>query len=70
MGVNPLDEIEKWLNRCESGEAGILVVGNRGLGKDKWIVLDVTQTYNIVYNRGEVYSATVEVTLEEYLEAM
>lgn len=70
MVSNPLDEINKWLIKCRAGTTETLVIGNRGIGMDQWSVQSVSQAYNIIYNHGEVYSASVDVTLEEYIRRL
>lgn len=69
-GVKPRTEAEKWLALSRSGKAETLVLGSRAMGVDKWTVQRVSQVYNIILNRGEVYSASVDVTLEEYVEVL
>lgn len=67
-GVSPRIEAEKWLRMSRAGEAHILVIGTRALGMDKWTVEDVSQAWDVVFNRGELYSCKVDITLEEYIE--
>lgn len=69
-GVNPLIEIDKWLRKCRSGTVETFVIGNKGFGLDKWSVKSVSQSFNVIYNKGEVFSASVNVTLEEYVEVL
>ncbi|MGG1599314.1 phage tail protein [Paenibacillus naphthalenovorans] len=66
-GVKPRDEMERWLIKSRTGEVETLVIGNRGLGVDRWKVLSVSQAWNVVMNRGELFSGQVDITLEEYL---
>lgn len=68
FGVKPVDEANQWLIRSRAGTVDTLVIGNRALGMDKWSVKSVSQMWNVILNRGEVYSASVDVELEEYLE--
>lgn len=69
-GVNPRVEAEKWLSICREGLAYPLVVGTKALGVDKWTVENVSQAWGIIFNRGELYSCNVDVTLEEYVEVL
>lgn len=68
-GVNPRVDAEKWLRMNRAGEAHVLVIGTRALGLDKWTVENVSQAWNVIFNKGELYSCDIDVTLEEYVEA-
>lgn len=69
-GVNPRIEAEKWLRMCRAGLAYPLVIGTRALGMDKWTIESVSQAWDVVMNRGELYSCKVDITLEEYIEEL
>ena len=68
-GVNPREEMNKWLEYARSGQAEILVVGV-ALGVDKLVVKSVSQAWGVVFNRGEIFSGKVDVTLEEYISEL
>lgn len=70
FGVKPREEMERWLRKSRAGTADVLVIGNRALGVDKWIVKSVSQMWNVVLNKGEVFSGQVEIELEEYMEEL
>lgn len=67
-GVKPLEEMNKWLRYARNGYAEVLVIGTHALGVDKWIVKSVSQVWNTVWNKGELLSGNVDITLEEYVE--
>lgn len=69
-GVKPREEMDRWLIKARSGTAEVLVIGNKGLGLDKWVVKSVSQMWNVVLNRGEVFSGSVDIELEEYVEVL
>ena len=69
-GVNPRVDAEKWLRMNRAGQAHMLVIGDRWLGLDKWTVENVSQAWNMVFNKGELYSCSVDITLEEYIEVI
>ncbi len=69
-GVKPIDEMNRWLEKARTGHAETLAIGNRLLGVDKWTVQKVSQMWDVIFNKGEVYSGKVEVSLEEYLEEL
>lgn len=66
-GVKPRDELEKWVQMVNEGTVDVLVVGTKALGKDKWSVKSVSETWGVVFNKGELFSAKVDITLEEYI---
>lgn len=70
LGVKPRHEMERWLEKARSGTAETLVVGNKGLGVDKWTVKSVSQAWGVVLHEGEVYSGKVDIQLEEYVEEL
>lgn len=70
FGVKPREEMELWLRKSRSGTAEILVIGNRALGVDKWIVKSVSQAWGVILNKGEVFSGKVDIELEEYVEEL
>lgn len=69
-GVKPRSEMETWLNLVNTGVADILVIGTRALGTDKWIVKSVSEAWDVIFNKGELYSGKIDVTLEEYIEVI
>lgn len=64
-GVSP-KKIEKKLIRCvENGTVAPLVIGRRSICKNAMLV-GVSESYGIVLERGEVYSAQFDLTMTEY----
>lgn len=70
LGVVPKDEIQKWIEKVESGTADYLVIGGEPLGDDRWKVDSVSEARNCTWNDGKLYSATLEVTMKEYISEM
>lgn len=68
-GVSPREEMNKWLEYARNGEAETLVVGEP-LGVDKWVVKSISQAWDVIFNRGEIFSGKVDVTLEEYISSV
>lgn len=67
LGVNPIAIIDK-LNELKSqGIADVLVIGNKVIGVDKFIIKEVSTAYEIIYNNGFIFSAKVDLSLEEYI---
>lgn len=70
QGVNPRKMAENFLIMNRSGEVHPLVIGGKGLGIDKWIITSVSQAWDTVFNRGQLYSCKVDLTLQEYITAI
>jgi hypothetical protein len=69
-GVKPRTEMDLWLAKARDGVAETFVIGDKPLGEDKWIVKSVSQAWNTVFNRGELFSGKLDVTLEEYISEL
>lgn len=70
QGVNPREMADKLLKMNRNGEAHALVIGKSGLGFDKWIITNVSQAWNTIFNKGQLYSCKVDLTLQEYVSTM
>jgi phage protein U len=66
-GVKPREQMDKWLEYTRKGVAETLVIGGKPLGVDKWAVKSVSEVWNTVFKDGELFSGTIEVSLEEYV---
>ncbi len=67
LGVSPTGETEKIRRYMNDGRPLPLVIGNKAYGSYRWVVTGYnlkTQAYD---RRGNVYLATLSVTLQEYL---
>lgn len=69
-GVKPRDEMEKWLSLVNTGSVDVLVIGTKAIGQDKWSVKSVSEAWGVVFNKGELFSGKIDVTLEEYIEVI
>ena len=61
LGV--LEAIE---NMVENGTAETLVIGNRPVGNNPFRLTGSSETWGVVYNRGELARASMTINLEEY----
>lgn len=68
LGVDPLAEVVKMFNIERSGQAVPLTVGTKGYGKYRWTITKHTEKMKAFYRNGDVHTATVSVSLLEYLE--
>lgn len=69
-GVKPREEMDRWLMKAREGIAETLVIGDKPLGVDKWVVTSVSQAWDTVFNRGELFSGRVDITLQEYISTL
>lgn len=70
FGTKPRTEMDKWIRKERAGEVAPLVIGNRVLGLDKWKIISVSQMWNVVLSKGEIFSGSVDIELEEYVEVL
>lgn len=66
LGVRPRDVLEAIENMVENGTAETLVIGNRPVGNNPFRLTGSSETWGVVYNRGELARASVTINLEEY----
>ena len=67
LGVDPRAEVVKLWNIERSGRAVPLTVGTKGYGKYRWNILKHEMKMKTFYGNGDVHTATVSVSLQEYL---
>lgn len=67
-GINPIKEYKKLKTYNQNGEAHELVIGGEIIGQDKYVIIDMSASYNIIYRNGFVFSMQVDLNLEEYIE--
>ena len=51
----------------EAGEVNELVIGKKRVGKNKWAITKVTQSWDVILRGGELYKATMNLSLQEYV---
>lgn len=67
LGVDPMAEVVKIWNIERSGKAVPLTIGARVYGKYRWNITKHEMKMKAFYRNGEVHTATVSVSLQEYL---
>ena len=67
LGVDPIAEVVKLWNIERSGRAVPLTVGTKGYGKYRWNITKHEMKMKTFYGNGDVHTATVSVSLQEYL---
>ena len=66
LGVRPRTVLEEIENMVETGTAERLVIGTSPVGKNPVRLTGSSETWDVIYNRGELARATMTITLEEY----
>ena len=66
-GVRPRRTLESIENAIESGRVESLVIGAAKVGKNKWKITQMSETWDTILSHGELMKASLDLTLEEYL---
>lgn len=65
LGVKPWKVMHEMRKATVNGKVYPLVIGKHRVGKRKWYISRMSEMHNIVLVGGAIFSATVELTLEE-----
>lgn len=68
LGVKPRKQLEKIEKMIESGYVDYLVIGNKAIGVNKFAITSMSETWDVVYSGGKLARATLDITMEEYVE--
>lgn len=67
LGIRPREVLNSIEAAVESGEAEYLVIGGWPVGNNRFYISSVSEAYDMVLAGGEIASATLNVTMEEYV---
>lgn len=67
LGVPPRDMLEEIEDMVERGKAEYLIIGQRQVGNRRWALTKSSETWDKILVKGELYRATAELTLQEYV---
>lgn len=67
LGVDPMAEVVKLWNIEREGRAVSLTIGTHGYGKYRWNIVKLELKPCAHYVNGDIHTATVSVSLQEYL---
>ncbi|MDM5278795.1 phage tail protein [Paenibacillus silvae] len=67
LGLNPRKEVDKLVAYSREGKVMKFSVGGKGMGVDKVKITSLVQNWQKMDNRGNLTSATYNLTLEEYV---
>lgn len=66
MGVNPRKEMKKLRVACRKGEAHYLWIGGRKVRSARLYIKSVSESWDRIWNKGELVRCVVSVTFGEY----
>ena len=66
LGTNPQREINKLRDMVRTGETSRLILGGRVYGSYKWVATGGKAKMQRFDNKGNLWEATVDMTLKEY----
>ena len=66
-GVKPRKTLEAIEKAIETGAAYTFTVGGTKIGKNKWVITDISETWDKVLNKGELAEAKATLSLKEYV---
>lgn len=67
FGVKPRDMIDRLTRKVENGEVNALIIGGRPISGNPFYIKSISATWGEVFNGGELYSAKMSLSLEEYV---
>lgn len=67
LGVNPQNEIAKIIDAERNGKTMALTIGNKCYGKYRWVITKHKVAAHTYDGAGDLTSATVSISLLEYL---
>lgn len=66
LGVRPRSVLESIAAMVETGRTEYLIIGNRPVSSLPFKLVNTSEAWDTIYNRGELAKATVSIQLEEY----
>lgn len=65
-GVRPRKTMANIESAIRNGTPKKLVLGKKAVGTGKYIITEVSESWDIILNKGEILKAKVDITLEQY----
>lgn len=66
-GIKPRVQLDKMASAAEKSKVYPLIIGGKPLSTYPMRLTGISETWNTVYNGGELFSAEVSLTFEEYV---
>lgn len=67
LGINPYKELDKLRRMRDTGEVFNLFLGRKPISQHPWIITSMSESVNYFDRRGNIVSADVSLTLQEYV---
>ena len=67
MGLDINNEIKDWLDILKNKEAHLLTIGGELIGSGYFLLTDLDVSYNKIDNKGNTLSASLGLSLKEYV---
>ena len=67
-GINPAQELKALRDMLDSHEAVAFILGGDVQGSGLWVIESMNENLELVTNLGEIFRASVTLSLKEYLE--
>ncbi len=67
LGVNPREVLDHWISLAESGQPDVLVIGNKVVGTDQWVLKTAADAWKQLDGQGNILTAEMNLSLEEYM---
>ena len=65
--VSVKEQLEILNNYHKEGRPLEFVVGTSSFGLDKWVITDLSESYNQIYRNGAITQVSADISLEEYI---
>lgn len=66
-GVKPYDTQKKLWKVCTEGKPEYFVVGKRKITAQKFVITQISEAWDVIYNNGEIAKMKLDVTFETYV---
>lgn len=66
LGVKPASVINTLRKARDKGTVEYLKIGKAKIGSYKWAITDMSEKWDVVYDKGELARATLSLTFKEY----
>lgn len=67
LTVSVKEQLEILDGYHREGQPLEFVVGTSSFGLDKWVITDLSESYNQIYRNGAITQVSVDISLEEYI---
>lgn len=68
LGVKPRKQLEKLEDMLKKAYVDYLVIGEKKIGNNKFVITNLSESWDVIYSKGELARATVDVTFQEYVD--